>query len=76
MTIWVTLPSLSVGYWSSNTISKIMSVVRKQLYFDRVIPTMENLLCSNFEEVDVGWPLVESVGGNIPRWNLKIVNRG
>ncbi|XP_047264095.1 uncharacterized protein LOC124896569 [Capsicum annuum] len=41
--LWVQFPGLPVGYWSTEALSKISSVVGKPLYTDKVTAEMERI---------------------------------
>lgn len=58
MLVWVRFPGLPVGYWSTETLSKMASVVDKPLYTDKFIAHYEKILYARvLVEVDVVFSL-------------------
>ncbi|PHU14042.1 hypothetical protein BC332_15247 [Capsicum chinense] len=72
ISLWITLAGLPLGYWSTEALSKITSVVDRPLYNDGV--TTEIQLISYvriLDETDVSQPLVEIITLSIPRGMLR-----
>ncbi|KAF3668476.1 hypothetical protein FXO38_08033 [Capsicum annuum] len=66
--LWITLAGLPLGYWSTEALSKIMSVVDRPLYNDGVTTEIQLISYARIlDETDVSQPLVEIITLSIPR---------
>lgn len=60
--LWITLPRLPVGYWSSEALSKIASGIIRPLHTDHYTASMEYIFYARLcVEMDASKPLISSV---------------
>ncbi|WMV29970.1 hypothetical protein MTR67_023355 [Solanum verrucosum] len=70
--LWVNFPSLPVGYWSTEALSKVASAVGKPLYTDRYTIEMNRISYARvLVEVDISQPLVEIVTLDTPHGSFQ-----
>ncbi|XP_070029314.1 uncharacterized protein [Nicotiana sylvestris] len=60
--LWIHLPSLSAGYWTTDALSKVASVVGLPLYTDKFIADLNKISYARvLVKVDITKPLVETI---------------
>ncbi|WMV07309.1 hypothetical protein MTR67_000694 [Solanum verrucosum] len=65
--LWVTFPGLPVGYWSSETLSKVASAIGKPLHTDVCTTSMTRIsYACVLVEIDVAQPLVDVIDISTP----------
>ncbi|XP_019233206.1 PREDICTED: uncharacterized protein LOC109213825 [Nicotiana attenuata] len=59
--LWITFPSLPLGFWSTEALSKLASVVGKPLYTEKITAEMEKVSYARvLVETDISQPLPDS----------------
>ncbi|XP_070008836.1 uncharacterized protein At4g02000-like [Nicotiana sylvestris] len=59
--LWITFPGLPLGFWSTEALSKLASVVGKPLYTDKITAEMEKVSYARvLVETDISQPLPDS----------------
>ncbi|XP_019262280.1 PREDICTED: uncharacterized protein LOC109240111 [Nicotiana attenuata] len=59
--LWITFPGLPLGFWSTEALSKLASVVGKPLYTDKIAAEMEKVSYARvLVETDISQPLPDS----------------
>ncbi|XP_019239449.1 PREDICTED: uncharacterized protein LOC109219443 [Nicotiana attenuata] len=59
--LWITFPGLPLGYWSTEALSKLASVVGKPMYTDKITAEMEKVSYARvLVETDISQPLPDS----------------
>ncbi|OIT08591.1 hypothetical protein A4A49_18405 [Nicotiana attenuata] len=70
--LWMKFPRLPLGYWFTETLSKLACVVGKPLYTDRVTAKMDKASYARvLVETDVSHPLPESFEMQTPKGVIK-----
>ncbi|XP_047266795.1 uncharacterized protein LOC107854440 isoform X1 [Capsicum annuum] len=60
--LWITMPGLPVGYWSTESLSKLASAVGRSLHTDSFTTSMERISYARILiEMDVSQPLIEEI---------------
>ncbi|XP_022889266.1 uncharacterized protein LOC111404733 [Olea europaea var. sylvestris] len=72
MPVWVNLPGLSLEFWNTNTLGKIVSKVGKPISTDKIMATRGRLSCARtLVEIDASIELVREVKIRLPNGTLK-----